>query len=644
MSWLTMLSETYDSVFPKRPENLLPIAHTTQNADIEVMISGNGEFISSRVVTENRPTLIPCSEDSAGRAGKNPVAHPLHDKLQYVAGDYSAYGGEKGGTFHRDYMIALKAWCESPYANPKVCAVNKYLQKGCLIRDLVQDGTLFAPDNRLVDKWSGPKNECPPIFKAVVGNQSDAFVRFCVHDEDDEANINNLWEDEKVQQDFIQYYTSQQSEPQLCYITGKMVACSTNHPSKIRNTGDKAKIISANDSTGFTYRGRFNKPEDAFQISYEVSQKAHNALKWLVVKQGKRFGDKGERVFLLWGSEDQKVPCLTGDTVDEALQEDNFSLDDEANDVVIDTKEEIAKRFNKAIMGYKANLTSHTQLALIGLDAATTGRMAITYYKEFHGLQGNDLIDNIKAWHEQCAWIHRYKRLNKKTIIFEGSPGLVDVANAAFGTEQNGFITAKGKVVCATVERLIPCIVDRSHVPTDIVNALVRKALHPQNYSEEYNWYKVLSITCAIYRKHRMEKTEFKEVWEVNVMEDSTDIVYNCGRLLAVADEIERYALKLQSEKRETNAMRLFTRFATEPCSTWAIINNKLNPYKQRLGKRGYRLYQLVENISAKIDPKEFPQLKNLDGRMVLGYDSQKNALRNYKKETGGDHDESVEE
>ena len=55
-------------------------------------------------------------------------------------------------------------------------------------------------------------------------------------------------------------------------------------------------------------------------------------------------------------------------------------------------------------------------------------------------------------------------------------------------------------------------------------------------------------------------------------------------------------------------------------------------------------MYQLVENISAKIDPKEFPQLKNLDGRMVLGYDSQKNDLRNYKKETGGDHDESVEE
>jgi len=644
MSWLILLSDTYDNVFPNRPENLLPIAHTTQNADIEVMVSGEGDFISSRVVTENRQTLIPCSEASASRSGKFPVAHPLHDKLQYVAGDYTAYGGEKGDTFHKDYMKALKDWCESPYANPKVCAVYKYLQKGSLIRDLVRDGTLYAQEHRLIEKWNGPKNECPPIFKVLVGNQSDAFVRFCVHHEDDESNINNLWEDKNVQQDYIHYYASQQSEPQLCYITGKMVACSTNHPSKIRNTGDKAKIISANDSTGFTYRGRFSKPEEAVQIGFEVSQKAHNALKWLIAKQGKRFGDKGERVFLLWGTKDEKLPCLTGDTVDEALLEEDFFLDDK-DEVVIDTKEEVARRFNKAMMGYKANLTSNSRLAIIGLDAATTGRMAITYYKEFHGLQGNDLFDNIKAWHEQCAWIHRYKRLNKKNIVFKGSPGLEDIAHAAFGTEQNGFISAKGKVVSTVVERLIPCIVERAHVPLDIVNALVRKALHPQNYSEDYNWYKVLTITCAIYRRHRLEKSNFKEVWEVNVMEDSTDIVYNCGRLLAVADEIERYALNLQNEKRETNAMRLFTRFAAEPCSTWAIINNKLIPYKERLGNRGSKLYQLIGAISAKIDPESFLKLKNLDGRMVLGFDAQKNALRpNSKKVTGGDYDESVEE
>ena len=48
---------------------------------------------------------------------------------------------------------------------------------------------------------------------------------------------------------------------------------------KIRNEGDGAKLISANDSQNFTYRGRFTSKEEAFAVGNETSQKAHNALK-----------------------------------------------------------------------------------------------------------------------------------------------------------------------------------------------------------------------------------------------------------------------------------------------------------------------------------------------------------------------------
>ncbi|MCX7771980.1 MAG: type I-C CRISPR-associated protein Cas8c/Csd1 [Clostridia bacterium] len=637
MSWIAMLNKTYNNICLSNPEDLLPIAHTTQKADIEVVIDIYGNFVSSRVVEEGRETLIPCSEGSASRSGKNPVCHPLHDKLQYVAGDYTNYGGAKGDSFHEGYMAGLKDWCESPFANKKVCAVYEYLKKSCLVHDLVRDGSLYAPNSKLIDKWDGPKTEVPPIFKVIVGNQSDAFIRFCVDGLDSPSN---LWEDSKVQQDYIKYYLSKQRDRQFCYVTGEAVPCSTNHPSKIRHTGDKAKLISANDSTGFTYRGRFQNAEEAVQISYEVSQKAHNALKWLIANQGKRFGDKGEKVFLLWGTEGQKLPCLTGDTADEALQED----EDEDVGQWADTKEEIAKRFNRAISGYKAILSSYTELALMGLDSATTGRLSITFYREFHGQQGNELFDNIRAWHEECSWLHKYKRHKNKQITFEGSPGLEDIATIAFGTEQNGMIKAKNKVVGATVERLIPCIVEKALIPIDIVNALVRKAMHPQSYDEDYNWSKVISVTCSIYKRHRLEK--YKEVWDVNVNLDSDDIIYNCGRLLAVADEIERYALALQNEKRQTNAVKLFTRFASDPCNTWNLISIKLNPYIQRLGKRGNKLNKLKEDISSKISPTAFAELKNLDGRMILGFDAQKNFIRNniIKKDAGGEENESIEE
>lgn len=629
MSWLVMLNETYNNVFGKGTNGPLPIAHTTQNADIEIIVDSGGNYVSSRVLFNDKETLIPCSEASASRSGKNPVSHPLHDKLQYVAGDYSYFGGNKGSEFHKKYMEQLEEWCSSAYSNKKVCAVYNYLKKGCLIHDLIREGILVCDkNNQLIDKWTGNKDEKPPIFKTLASkqNQSDAFVRFGVTGFD---NIVNLWDDPKVCQDYIDYYLSKQKERQLCYITGEMVPCSNNHPKKIRHPADQAKIISANDESGFTYRGRFRSAEEAVQVGYEVSQKAHNALKWLIAKQGKSFGDK---VFLLWGTKAQKVPSLTGDTFDEAfLYEDELN----SNEPMIYTKEEIARRFNRAISGYKASIDSHTDLALIGLDSATQGRLSITFYREFHGTQGNELFDNIKAWHEECSWIHTYKKHNNKLIEFIGAPALDDIAKVAFGTEQNRVIRAESKLIGATVERLLPCIVDHAHIPVDIVHALVRKAICPQNYKEYYNWRKVVTITCSVYKRHRFEKTNSKEVWNVNVDNDSMDIVYNCGRLLAVADEIERHALWLQNEDRETNAIRYFTKFAVEPCKTWRIINDKLVPYIRRLGSKAAMYCRIKEEISAKIPPDKFAELKNLDGRMILGFDAQKNEFRRIK--SGGD-------
>lgn len=635
MSWLTMLYDTYNNVSCE--DGPLPIAHTTQNADVEILLDMEGNFLSCGVVEGHKQTLIPCTESSASRT-TNSAPHPLHDKLQYVAGDYSAFGGKKGDEFYQDYMSELNKWCDSRFYNPKVCAVLKYLQKGCLIADLVRKGTLVENDGKLLDKWTGTKEDTPQIFKILIGKQSDAFVRFMVACSDSAAP---LWKDSKLQQDYINYYNSLQDKKEMCYATGDFVPCSSNHPSKIRHTGDKAKLISANDDTGFTYRGRFKGAEESVQISYEVSQKAHNALKWLIQKQGKRFGDKGEKIFLLWGTKNEKMPGLTCDTAEEALQ--NYEEDEEEKQTTY-TKEEIARRFNVAISGYKANINVGTRLALIGLDSATTGRLSVTYYREFIGKQGNDLYDNIKAWHEECAWLHRYKRHNKQTIVFVGSPGLEDIAAAAFGTEQTTGIKANGKLVGATVERLIPCIVDKAHVPVDVVNALVRKAQHPQNYSEDFNWQKVLSITCSILKRHRFEK--FGEVWDMNVNHESQDAVYNCGRLLATADAIERFSLSLRGEKRQTNAIRYFTKFAADPCRTWGIINNKLKVHEGKLGARGKKLVDLKQEISSRISPETFIELKNLDGRMVLGFDSQKNEFYKdfWKKEAGGESNEYSEE
>ncbi|MEG0663302.1 MAG: type I-C CRISPR-associated protein Cas8c/Csd1, partial [Anaerovoracaceae bacterium] len=399
-----------------------------------------------------------------------------------------------------------------------------------------------------------------------------------------------------------------------------------NHPNKIRNTGDKAKLISANDSSGFTYRGRFLNYDEAALVSYEVSQKAHNALKYLIKKQGgksnrSRYGDK---VFVLWDSQGYYIPGLCEDSL-EALSE--------IKDKVEYTGEEAARAFNKALVGYGKKFSYESQtLAILGLDAATTGRMSITFYREF---LGNELIENINKWHESCSWKHRYKFSDdKKVIEFVGAPSPKDIVLTAFGVERT-FLEADGKLLAMVGERIIRCIADGTPIPRDIVDAAFRNACHPQNYSNLNNWKKVLSISCSLIKKYRYDSSNEKEVWTVEVQKECKDVAYLCGRLLGVADLAEREVLKSKNETRETAAMRYFTKFQERPCNTWAVISGSIRPYMNALEPKKRIRYEIaLQEISAMINPEAFKEAKNLDGKMALGFYSQQHEFFQSKKVT----------
>ena len=100
MSWIEELYRTYGNNSshigdPNDKMPLLPMFHTIQNAHIEITIDNNGNFLRAKIVDKSdSPTIIPATEESAGRTGSRPINHPLCDKLQYVAGDYQIFGGE----------------------------------------------------------------------------------------------------------------------------------------------------------------------------------------------------------------------------------------------------------------------------------------------------------------------------------------------------------------------------------------------------------------------------------------------------------------------------------------------------------------------------------------------------------------------
>lgn len=108
MSWIEKLYKTYENntvSIGKGEISLLPLCHTTQNAQVTIVIDGDGNFIRAFVVPKSDSrTIIPATEESAGRTS-GIVAHPLCDKLQYVAADYGCFVGDKDSG--EDTLVAL---------------------------------------------------------------------------------------------------------------------------------------------------------------------------------------------------------------------------------------------------------------------------------------------------------------------------------------------------------------------------------------------------------------------------------------------------------------------------------------------------------------------------------------------------------
>lgn len=580
MTWIAMLQQTYDNspqlqgkLDSGEDENSIPlllVGQSTQNAHVEVLLNNQAEMASARVITDkpSRVTLMPCTEDSIGRTGTKIAPHPLHDKLQYVAKQYKAYGGTKGEGFDK-YFEQLDAWCTSQHAHPKVRVVRDYLQKGTLISDLISHGVMLQSEGKLITKPTAEQRKQYPLFSLVSGDQTETFVRFAVHLPGDPNDV--LWLDNTVIESFNKWQESLESGRGLCYVTGEEKRLSVSHPAKIRNTGDKAKLISANDTSGFTYRGRFRWDTEAVGISYEVSQKAHSMLKWLVSRHGYR---NDSQVFMAWGTRLQPLPGLGDDT--QVL----FGIPDASapEEMQQQLRGEYARRLRHAMAGYGSHISDSDDVVVMGLDSATPGRMSIIFYRT---LTGSDFLARIEAWHRDCSWYHTYKFIDKKRVPFIGAPSPRDITTTAYGK------SAADKLIKATVERLMHCIVDGNPIPPDIRQGLVRRASNPPGM-EKWEWDKTVSIACAVIRKHLIDRKE--GIVPMALDYNNKDRSYLFGRLLAYAQHIENYVqYRTENTHRQTNAERMMHAMTLRPAKTWTQLSLRLQSYLRQLRMPGLK-------------------------------------------------------
>ncbi|NLN60452.1 MAG: type I-C CRISPR-associated protein Cas8c/Csd1 [Deltaproteobacteria bacterium] len=643
MSWIQRLYETYEHCSTRPPPDIPnPISHTTQMAHIEIIIDGQGNFRRAKVIEnkEEQKTLIPCTEESGGRAGIKPKAHPLCDKLQYIAGDFIEYGGKVTSGFagkpsepYDDFLDILGRWKKSEFDHPMVAAIYDYLKKGTVIADLISEGVLPTIQNgttiTVTETFEGDKKTAPPIFRALPQGQIpiDAFVRFQVEGDFVESAI---WKSSSLRECWISFHNSILKEEGFCLVTGQeKVKLALNHPAKLRHDADKAKLISSNDLTGYTFRGKFLSAGQAAGVSFEVTQEAHSALQWLIRRQAFRSGDQ---VFVSWATTGKSIPDPCANSWD--FLGDDFQTTDTSASQTGDVGQSFALRFKTKLKGYKLNINDTENIVVLGLDSATPGRMAITFYRE---LTGSEFLERIEKWHTDFAWLQDFgtkqdKGTKEKTrIIFEGAPAPKDIAWCAYGNKvegKNGI-----KLLNATVERLMPSIIDGRPVPRDLVEQCVRRASN-RVALEPWEFEKCLGITCALYKGFYNERG-----YKMALEEERCSRDYLYGRLLAVADQIESKALQLANENRGTTASRLMQRFSDRPFSTWKNIEEALKPYEDRIRARysglldGYK--ELLDVIHSKIISANYITDARLTGEYLLGYHCQRQWFREHRREKG---------
>lgn len=615
MSWIEKLVETYDACvgrpqFAARP--LVPIDHVEQNAHIEVAIDENGNFLRATLVNKE-PTLIPVTERSAGRTS-GPEAHPLSDKIRYVARGFSPED-------HQIYLKEIGRWSKNS-KNVALQAIMKYVERGSIADDLARAGIMTRlHDGSWKKSWSKDELKEPSLARLLTPDpttkerdQGAAFVRWRV--EVPGKLESAAWKDSELQKEWADFNAKSGSTIGLCLCSGSTVPLAENHPKRLRHGGDGAKLISSNDNNGFTFRGRFHNSSEAYGLGSIATQKAHNALRWLIGRQG---AVNGGQVVVSWSVQSAEAPPVLADSWRFFQDAESIPEKEPVAEYAGDAGQIFALRLKKAIAGYRQKLDPTSDIVVMGLDSATPGRMAILFYRE---LKEAELLRRLERWHTTVAWPQHLDNDRR----FVGAPAPRDIAKCCY--ERSGKMDER--LLKSTQERLLPCIVDGRPLPRDLVQAAVARTVNRAALTAR-EFERNLGVACSLYRGAHPE-----ESYPMSLDESRTSRDYLYGRLLALADSIEGLALKIAGVQRDTAAARLMQRFADHPYRTWRTIELQLTPYTAQLRssrapalQRRQNLMDAIYSQFETIDGKSaFLDNRPLSGEFLLGFHSQREALK----------------
>lgn len=634
MSWITKLNEAYECGMSGKSD-LIPIGFTQKEVRFHVILRADGSFDHAEEFPKKTFLVVPTSPKAEARTGDTGTPFPLAEQLKYLV-------MEEGHDNPRYpmYMKALKEWCEEQDAPGCLRVLYAYLEQKTLLADLTEKAGLKVKYSK--DNGYGK------------GDDAKAFIVFSVHSADGE---DRLWEREDVRNSWSKRLSKVVSDHSaLCYADGTVRPVMESHP-KIQGN---AKLVSAKDNEyPFLYKGRFSEDGSAAAVGYETAAKAYQALDWLIGRQGfRRYG----MTLVAWNTNGAPIPVpLEGeDDEEEILQPDTFeAYGEKIRDEMLGRRRDL-EAYNKK----RAN-----EVVILGMEAATDGRMSINYYREIpDDCDGtNDYAARLTYWYETCMW-ERFDGKTKKTLVFTPSPHRI--AEAVMGLQKvreadadNKAEKSASKEMRALMLRLLDCITQKRDLPRDIVRSAFERAVQPQLFRKpgentwwEKAWRDSVAVTCALIRKRRLDGGSTAELTDAALMEQNRDRSYLFGRLLAIADFAEYASEKdgkmtnslshkpasvsRPNEKngKMTNALSLMPAFVSRPAETWLRLHGKLIPY---FGKLPHYKANLLQNWLGQIESLFLPgdrMKKEPLGEMFLpGYYSQRQALFAPKGVTSGE-------
>lgn len=594
--WQNLVS-SYENNYEKL-NKIYPLSSTSISNKMNwlavITINDSGDFIKASKIEKHKKFQseayvinLPVSEGSLARTGQ-PEPHPIFDNFDFLNPESSK---------HEYYYNLLEDFAKSKYATSEIKSVFSYINKKRIHEDLA---------------FLKPEQKTNVLFE---------IERFGV------PTI-KLWEEPSLFQSWHEYYVNVvklKDNSRIDEITGKTQSISRFHPKKLSNISANAKLISANDTSNFTFRGRFEIPHDASSVGYESSQKAHQFLRYLIADRGISCGEQIIITFSVNSLENNFIsPIFNNNSLSDFLE--SIELENMETDMKLalqaNTGFNYHKALNNALLGGRYNeiLQKHPKTCILVLDNATTGRMAITFYRE---LNSREYLEKIKQWHDTCSWYHSFRIARSESIAtFIGAPFTDRIIEAVYGFPSSNNDAGHIKIKKFARERLLRCVFDGISLPADFTQAAIRRTSNPLAVTEDdkFNRWKfnqLLSTTCSLIRKEFLQN--YNKEFKLTLEADRNDRDYLYGRLLGAADKLEEYALfKDKKERIITASIRHMQSFSQHPFRTWQTIHDTLIPYIQKV--KGSFAFQAIEEIKNLFQVGDFENNKPLNGSYLIGY------------------------